>query len=51
MASDQVKALYDYDATEKDELSFKYVLFSLSLVRFERVNFLFRKRAHATQTR
>ena len=28
MASENVKALYDYNASEKDELSFKYVLFS-----------------------
>ena len=27
MASENVKALYDYNASEKDELSFKYVLF------------------------
>ena len=26
MASENVKALYDYNASEKDELSFKYVL-------------------------
>ena len=48
MASENVKALYDYNASEKDELSFKYVLFFQFFCFFRfRKRIVFDTAAHA----
>ena len=39
MASENVKALYDYNASEKDELSFKYVFCIIFFFVFEKESF------------